>query len=71
MDFAFSPEHEQIRATVRRFSNTVLAPLVEAAEESETFPRQLWRQWAGLGLLGFSARRRKNVESTGFNIQAT
>ena len=52
MDFAFSPEHEQIRATVRRFSNTVLAPLVEAAEESEVFPRQLWRQWAELGLLG-------------------
>ncbi len=52
MDFAFSPEHEQIRETVRRFSATVLAPLVEAAEESETFPRQLWRQWAELGLLG-------------------
>ncbi|HKI99345.1 MAG TPA: acyl-CoA dehydrogenase family protein [bacterium] len=52
MDFAFSSEHEQIRATVRRFSESVLAPLVEQAEESETFPRQVWRQWAELGLLG-------------------
>jgi alkylation response protein AidB-like acyl-CoA dehydrogenase len=52
MDFAFSSEHEQIRETVRRFSESVLAPLVEASEESETFPRQLWRQWAELGLLG-------------------
>ena len=52
MDFAFSPEHEQIRETVRRFSESVLAPLVEAAEEGETFPRQVWQQWAELGLLG-------------------
>ena len=52
MDFSFSSEHEQVRATVRRFSETVLAPLVEEAEETETFPRQLWRQWAELGLLG-------------------
>jgi alkylation response protein AidB-like acyl-CoA dehydrogenase len=52
MDFQFSSEHEQIRHTVRRFSETVLAPLVEQAEESETFPRQVFRQWAELGLLG-------------------
>lgn len=52
MDFAYSPEHEQLRETVRRFVETEMAPLVEAAEENETFPRQLFARWAEVGLLG-------------------
>jgi hypothetical protein len=52
MDFQFSEEHERIRETVRRFSATVLAPLVQEAEEREHLPREVWRQWAELGLLG-------------------
>lgn len=52
MDFTFSPEHEQVRAMVRRHAETVLAPLVAEAEETERFPMVLWKQWAELGLLG-------------------
>ncbi len=52
MDFSFSPEQEQIRETVRRFSERELAPLVEAAEENETLPREIFRKWGELGLLG-------------------
>jgi len=52
MDFAYSPEHEQLRTTVRRFAEAEMAPLVEEAEESERFPRQLFRRWAEVGLLG-------------------
>lgn len=52
MDFEYSPEHEQLRATVRRFAEAEMAPLVEEAEESERFPRQLFRRWAEVGLLG-------------------
>jgi hypothetical protein len=52
MDFQFSEEHERVRETVRRFSATVLAPLVQEAEEREHLPREVWRQWAELGLLG-------------------
>ena len=33
MDFQFSSEHEQLRETVRRFSESVMAPLVAEAEE--------------------------------------
>jgi len=52
MDFSFSPEHEQVRDMVRRFCATELAPLVREAEEEETFPKQVFRQWGDLGLLG-------------------
>jgi len=52
MDFSFSDEHRQIRETVRRFCASEIAPLVHEAEESERFPKALFRQWAELGLLG-------------------
>lgn len=52
MDFSFSEEHEQIRETVRRFCREEIAPLVSEAEETETFPKQLFPKWGELGLLG-------------------
>lgn len=52
MDFRFSPEHEAVRATVRRLCSEELAPLVADAEESERFPRHVFRRWGELGLLG-------------------
>ncbi len=52
LDFAFSPEHEAVRDTVRRFCAEEVAPLVRAAEECETFPKPLFRRWGELGLLG-------------------
>ncbi|MBU6269757.1 MAG: acyl-CoA dehydrogenase family protein [Betaproteobacteria bacterium] len=52
LDFSFSPEHEAVRETVRRFAQEQMAPLVRQAEETETFPRELFRRWGELGLLG-------------------
>ncbi len=52
LDFSFSPEHEAVRDTVRRLCTEELAPLVEDAEENETFPRAVFRRWGELGLLG-------------------
>ena len=52
MDFGFTPEQEQVRDTIRRFSETEIAPLVLAAEEAEKFPSELFPKWAKLGLLG-------------------
>ena len=52
MDFSLSAEHEQVRDMVRRFCREELAPLVREAEETEVFPRELFRKWADLGLLG-------------------
>lgn len=52
MDFSFTAEQEDLRHTVRRFAESELAPLVRDAEETETFPRHLFRRFAELGLNG-------------------
>ena len=52
MDFTFTPEQEALRQTVRRFAETELAPLVREAEEAECFPKQLFRRFGELGLVG-------------------
>jgi butyryl-CoA dehydrogenase len=52
MDFTYSTEHEQVRDVVRRFCHTEIAPLVAQAEETETFPVEIFRKWGDLGLLG-------------------
>lgn len=52
LDFTLSPEQEAVRETVRRFCREELAPLVNEAEESEVFPRHLFRAWGELGLIG-------------------
>ena len=51
-DFSLSPEHEAVRDLARRFSLEQLAPLVTEAEETETFPPDLFRKWGEVGLLG-------------------
>ncbi len=52
MDFSFTPEQQALRETVRRFAETELAPLVREAEETERFPRHLFRRFGELGLIG-------------------
>jgi alkylation response protein AidB-like acyl-CoA dehydrogenase len=52
LDFSFSDEHESVRDTVRRFCREELAPLVAEAEETEVFPRGIFKRWGELGLLG-------------------
>ena len=52
LDFTFAPEHDSVRETVRRMCREELAPLVADAEENEAFPRQVFRRWGELGLLG-------------------
>jgi len=52
VDFDYTPEQIGVRDMVRRFAAEVIAPQVFEAEENETFPRDLFRQWGELGLLG-------------------
>ncbi|MCB1512721.1 MAG: acyl-CoA dehydrogenase family protein [Hyphomicrobiaceae bacterium] len=52
MNFDFSPEHEQVRETVRRFAADEIAPLAREADDNERFPRELFAKWGELGLLG-------------------
>lgn len=52
LNFSFSPEHEQVRDTVRRLCNEELSQLVNDAEETETFPKHVFQRWGELGLFG-------------------
>lgn len=52
LSFEFAAEHESVRDTIRRLCREELAPLVEAAEESESFPQHVFKRWGELGLLG-------------------
>ena len=48
----FSPEHEQFRRTVRAFVEREIAPHVNAWDEAGTFPRELYRKAAAVGIIG-------------------
>jgi len=48
----YTAEHEAFRAAVRRFVAREITPNVEAWENQASFPRELYRQAAELGLLG-------------------
>lgn len=48
----YTEEHEAFRASVRRFVEREIAPHVNAWDEAEGFPRELYRTAAAAGLLG-------------------
>jgi acyl-CoA dehydrogenase len=47
----FSAEHEAFRASVRRFVDAEIAPHVHMWDEAGTFPRDLYKRAAAVGLL--------------------
>jgi alkylation response protein AidB-like acyl-CoA dehydrogenase len=52
MDFALSPQHEEIRRTVRDFAERRIAPVADNLERKGEFPMEIIREAASLGLLG-------------------
>jgi butyryl-CoA dehydrogenase len=52
MDFALSPQHEEIRRTVRDFAEKRIAPVADELERRGEFPMDIVREAASLGLLG-------------------
>lgn len=48
----FGPEHETFRAALRDFAAREIAPHAAAWDEAGTFPRELYRKAAAVGLLG-------------------
>jgi butyryl-CoA dehydrogenase len=65
MNFNFSEDHELLRETVRRFSETELAPLVREADDNEVFPKELFLKWGEMGLI--SARYPEKDGGGGFD----
>ena len=51
MDLFFSEEHQIFRDQIRRFCELEIAPLVDEAEETETFPKKLFPMMGKLGYL--------------------
>ncbi|HEX6128824.1 MAG TPA: acyl-CoA dehydrogenase [Candidatus Limnocylindria bacterium] len=52
MDFALSPQHLEIRRTVREFAEREIVPVAGELERRGEFPREIIRRAAELGLLG-------------------
>jgi butyryl-CoA dehydrogenase len=52
MDFALSPQHDEIRRTVREFAEREIVPVADEMERKGEFPQAIIRKAAGLGLLG-------------------
>ncbi|HEX7224991.1 MAG TPA: acyl-CoA dehydrogenase family protein [Candidatus Limnocylindria bacterium] len=52
MDFDLSPQHEEIRRTVRDFADRRIAPVADELERKGEFPHEIIREAAALGLLG-------------------
>src|SRR5260370_11887123 len=48
----FTPEHDELRAAVRRFVDKELAPSVDEWEEAGYFPDWVFRRCGELGFLG-------------------
>jgi acyl-CoA dehydrogenase len=48
----FSPEHEEFRRTVRAFVAREIAPHVNDWDEAGSFPRELYRKAADVGIIG-------------------
>ena len=52
MNHYFNETHKMARQTARRFVQEFVCPHIDAWEEAESFPRELYRQAGELGLLG-------------------
>jgi len=55
MDFAFTPEQEELIRTLRAFARKELAPRSSRWDKTGEFPGDVWRQMGELGLLGLRA----------------
>jgi alkylation response protein AidB-like acyl-CoA dehydrogenase len=49
-----SPEHEAVRETVRRFALDEVRPVAREADETETFPEEVWDELGGMDLLSMT-----------------
>ena len=54
LDFDLGPEIDQLRDSVRGFTEAKIAPLAAEMDRTDTFPRQLWPQMGELGLHGIT-----------------
>src|SRR4030095_9086349 len=51
----FSADHEAFRASVRRFVDAHIAPHANTWDEAGTFPRELYKRAADVGIIGIGS----------------
>ncbi|HXO96974.1 MAG TPA: acyl-CoA dehydrogenase family protein, partial [Chthoniobacterales bacterium] len=54
LDFDLGFEIDQLRETVRAFSENEIAPRAESIDREDRFPRDLWTKMGALGLHGIT-----------------
>ena len=55
MRFGLGEEIEALRESVQKFAQTRIAPRAAAIDRDNSFPKELWLELGGLGLLGITA----------------
>jgi isovaleryl-CoA dehydrogenase len=66
LDFDLGFEIEQLRETVRDFSDREIAPRAEAIDREDKFPRDLWPKMGALGLHGITAEEKYGGSQMGY-----
>jgi butyryl-CoA dehydrogenase len=66
VNFEFTDQQKAIRDTFARFSDERIAPQAAALDEAHAFPRELFRELAGLGFFGM--RYPEDVGGTGMAL---
>src|ERR1700741_3329072 len=52
MELLLSDTEREVARSARRFAEEAVLPRAAAIDETDEFPRDLWREMAGLGLFG-------------------
>ena len=65
-DFGLGAELDEVRTQVRRFARERIAPRAEEIDRSNEFPRDLWPELGGAGLLGVTVPERWGGANLGY-----
>ncbi len=65
-DFGLGEELDEVRAQVRRFARERIAPRAEEIDRGNEFPRDLWPELGGAGLLGVTVPERWGGANLGY-----
>jgi isovaleryl-CoA dehydrogenase len=66
LDFDLGFEIDQLRETVREFSDREIAPRAEAIDREDKFPRDLWPQMGAIGLHGITVEEKYGGSQMGY-----
>src|SRR3974390_375293 len=66
LDFDLGDTAEMLRDSVRSFTSDKIAPLAEEIDSTNTFPRHLWPEPGGMGVLGITVEEEYGGAGLGY-----